>query len=101
MAGGEWCHFAVRLPRSGEHRRAKSATLSYEDEKYAYIAVRRNPSGERWSRVIRHPQVRSGMIQLELCTDAGLRQETVTRRQGDVYREARRVRWGDEWREEQ
>jgi ribosomal protein RSM22 (predicted rRNA methylase) len=100
MAGGDWCHFAVRLPRSGLHRRVKSATLSYEDEKYSYVAVTRNPLADRWSRVIRHPQVRSGMIQLNLCTDVGLRQETVTRRQGDLYRSARRVRWGDEWRED-
>lgn len=100
VAGGDWCHFAVRLSRSGVHRRVKSAMLSYEDEKYSYVAVTRNPVANRWSRVIRHPQVRSGVIQLKLCTDAGLRQETVTRRQRDVYRAARRVRWGDEWREE-
>ena len=52
----DWCHFAVRLPRSKLHRRAKGVELSYEDEKFSYAAVNREPAGRAAARVIRQSQ---------------------------------------------
>jgi len=91
----EWCHFAVRLPRSAAHRRAKSAELAYEDEKFAYVAVVRDGAEPTSARVLRHPQARPGHVLLQLCRTDGIHPETVSKRDRDRYRRARKVSWGE------
>ncbi len=58
----DWCHFGVRLPRSKLHRRAKGVELGYEDEKYSYAVLSREPVAKASARIIRQPQVRSGHV---------------------------------------
>jgi ribosomal protein RSM22 (predicted rRNA methylase) len=91
---GEWCHFAVRVARSRAHRAAKDAKLGHEDEKFSYVAVARDPGERAETRVLRHPQIRPGHVLLELCTTDGRRLETVSKRDGDRYRQARKIDWG-------
>lgn len=94
----DWCHFAVRLPRSPEHRRAKGAALGFEDEKLAYLVAVREPAEPAVARVVRHPTTRKGLVQLQLCTrEEGLRTEVVSKRDGPRYRAARDLSWGDAW----
>ncbi len=94
----DWCHFAVRLPRSPEHRRAKGAALGFEDEKLAYLVAVREPAEPAPARVVRHPTTRKGLVQLALCTrEEGLRTEVVSKREGPRYRAARDLSWGDAW----
>jgi ribosomal protein RSM22 (predicted rRNA methylase) len=98
MAGTvDWCHFAARLPRTSLHRRLKAGTLSYEDEKFSYVAAVRAGSRPAGSRVIRHPIFEKGRVTLMRCTPAGLVTEVITRRSRDVYRHARKAHWGDAW----
>lgn len=97
-AAGDWCHFAVRVQRSAEHRRAKGAELSYEDEKFSYVAAVRTPVDLPAARIVRHPQFRTGHVQLTLCTAEGVQRPTIGRSQKDLYRAARRASWGDGWR---
>jgi ribosomal protein RSM22 (predicted rRNA methylase) len=97
MQEGNWCHFAARVQRSSEHRAAKSAELGYEDEKYSYVVFGREPLQLPVARIVRHPQKRSGHVELELCTGEGLTRETVSRKKGEQYKTARRAEWGDEW----
>ncbi len=93
----DWCHFSERLPRSRDHRLAKSAMLGFEDEKYSYAAFARPevaldlPS----ARVLSAPRMSKADIRLKLCTSAGLVEETVPRRDKAAYAEARRLDWGD------
>lgn len=94
MANGRWCHFAARLERSRQHRAAKRATLAYEDEKYAYVAMSRTAGSPINARVIGHPRTRHGRIDLDLCTEQGLKLEMVSRRDRERYRTAQRARWG-------
>ncbi len=95
LPADDWCHFARRLARGRLHRALKGAELGYEDEKYAYIAVARQPGETIGARILRHPLVRSGHIELTLCTPEGIRRLSVTRSAGATWRMARDLRWGD------
>ncbi|QYC42647.1 Mitochondrial small ribosomal subunit Rsm22 [Nonomuraea coxensis DSM 45129] len=97
--GRDWCHFSVRLPRTSLHRQVKAGTLSFEDEKFAYVAATARPAPRPAAdRVLRHPQKRKGVVSLRLCTDTGgIRDELVSKRQGELYRRARDAGWGDAW----
>lgn len=94
---GDWCHFAERLERTAEHRRIKGGSLGYEDEKFSYLAATRLPIPGRSGRIVRHSQIHSGYVQLQLCAAEGLRELTVTKSQKDIYRAARKAAWGDRW----
>ncbi|KQX53199.1 MULTISPECIES: small ribosomal subunit Rsm22 family protein [unclassified Streptomyces] len=95
--GTDWCHFSARVSRSSLHRQVKGGSLPYEDEKYAYVAATRVPVTPAASRVVRRPQIRKGLVQLELCGPDGLAREMVTKRHGPLYKQARDVEWGDAW----
>ena len=94
---GDWCHFAVRLPRSEAHRAAKGVTRGFEDEKLSYAVLARGQERRARSRVIRQPEIHSGHVYLGLCETDGLRRATVTRRDREAYRRARKAAWGDAW----
>lgn len=94
MLGDDWCHFSQRVARSRLHRQVKSGELSYEDEKFSFVCVSRTPGATIQGRVIRHPQVRSGHIRFQFCTDAGLRSAVITRKDRELFRSARDWRWG-------
>ena len=96
----DWCHFSQRTPRSRLHRGAKRAEVGWEDEKYAYVAVSRvaekKRPGRGEARVLATPRARSGLVTLKLCEpDGNARERTVSKREGEVFRAARRVGWGD------
>ena len=91
----DWCHFAVRLPRSAAHRAAKGVTRGFEDEKLAYAALGRVPSPRPRSRIIRPPEIHGGHVYLDLCEPGGIRRATVTRRDKEAFRRARKAAWGD------
>ena len=95
LPADDWCHFAVRLPRTEAHRTAKRVSRGFEDEKLSYVALARTPAGRVSSRVIRQPQIRSGHVHLDLCETDGLRRATVTKRDREAFRRARKVAWGD------
>lgn len=92
----DWCHFSVRVARSSLHRRGKGAELSYEDEKFIYLAVSRTAGESVAGRVLSVPHRRSGLVQLKLCTAAGtLEQRTLSKRDGERFKQARKLEWGD------
>ncbi|MFG1954937.1 small ribosomal subunit Rsm22 family protein [Micromonospora sp. NPDC048830] len=94
----DWCHFAARVNRSALHRRLKDAQLGYEDEKFSYVAAARRQPLPVGGRILRHPAFRKGLVTLQVCArDDGARQELISKRQGDRYRQARDAEWGDVW----
>jgi ribosomal protein RSM22 (predicted rRNA methylase) len=97
MQGADWCHFSQRFDRSSLHRRIKSGALSYEDEKYSYIAAAKSAVNPVKARVIRHPLRHSGHTRIQLCTTEQLQNITVTRSEKENWKRARKVGWGDGW----
>jgi len=95
LTAPDWCHFAARVERSSVHRRIKEAALGYEDEKFSYVALAREPVPLPGARIIRHPLHRPGLIELRTCTPRGVGTERVTKRDRERFRAARQAGWGD------
>ncbi|MXY26408.1 MAG: hypothetical protein F4Y45_18045 [Acidobacteria bacterium] len=97
LPAGDWCHFGARLNRSAVQRRLKGASLGYEDEKYAYVALTREAADPCAARVLRRPRIEKGHVRLHLCERDGLRTTVVARRDREGFRAARKVGWGGAW----
>uniref|UniRef100_UPI001FEDF9D0 small ribosomal subunit Rsm22 family protein n=1 Tax=Mesorhizobium mediterraneum TaxID=43617 RepID=UPI001FEDF9D0 len=92
----DWCHFSQRVARSRLHRLAKDADVPWEDEKFIYVAASRQAVAPPQARVIAPPKSGSGKVLLKLCEKDGSADEKLfTKRDGDVFKAARRLDWGD------
>src|SRR4029450_10327089 len=63
----DWCHFSRRVARSHLHRLAKEADVPWEDEKFIYLAVARQPGLAVTARIVAPPRSSKGRIDLKLC----------------------------------
>lgn len=97
MAPPDWCHFARRVERTSPHRRAKRSALGYEDEKFSYAAMARAFAGHAPGRILRRPGVHAGWVELTVCEGGGIGRHRVSRKEGAVYRAARKAAWGGAW----
>lgn len=91
----DWCHFVQRLPRSRAHRQLKGAELSYEDEKFSYVALGRTAPKRIDARVLARPRIGKAGIAAKLCTGDGIITEVTPRRERARYKARTRWRWGD------
>jgi ribosomal protein RSM22 (predicted rRNA methylase) len=91
----DWCHFSVRLSRSREHMHAKKATVPFEDEKFSYLIASRHPGALRGARILGPPTDSKAEIKFKLCTENGLLQQSVARRDKTEYKRVRKLVWGD------
>ena len=56
LVAPDWCHFAVRLERTRDHKTLKSADVPFEDEKFSYLIAARPGVGSRaGARIIKPP----------------------------------------------
>jgi len=102
LTGSDWCHFSQRVARSRVHRTAKAASVPYEDEKYAFLAVSRQAPTAPFSRVLARTQHGSGKSTLKLCRpDGSVSDKMYTKRDGASYKQARKLEWGDSLEEQQ
>jgi len=92
----DWCHFSRKVARTRIHRLVKDAEVPWEDEKFIYLAVSREKGRSIQGRVIAPPKAASGRVALKLCRSDGQAGERLfTRREGEAYKTARRLGWGD------
>ncbi|MDR2901497.1 MAG: small ribosomal subunit Rsm22 family protein [Lactobacillales bacterium] len=95
LGADDWCHFAVRVNRSKIHKALKSADVPFEDEKFSYLILTRTPVIRTTARILRHPYIRKGYVSLTLCTPNGIETKTITKKQGNIYKAAKKSDWGD------
>ena len=94
--GEDWCHFSCRIQRSSVHRKIKNAELPYEDEKFMYIAFSKvNIEKQEYQRIIDRPKIEKGYIKLKLCTKDGIENKVITKKDKEVYKNAKKSKWGD------
>jgi ribosomal protein RSM22 (predicted rRNA methylase) len=94
LAGSDWCHFSVRLPRSREHKFLKGADAPFEDEKFAYLIAARSGRGAH-ARIIAPPRREKAGLKLKLCANKHMSEIFVPKRDKAGYEGVRRKEWGD------
>lgn len=95
MTKGDWCHFSARLERSWLHRKIKGGTLSYEDEKFSYIAATKRVYSLPSGRILRQPTQHSGHLTVVQCTEKGVEHALFSKKMGAVYQQLRKADWGE------
>ncbi len=95
IKGGDWCHFTCRVARSKAHKLLKGGDAPYEDEKFCYIALVKQPVTPVSSRVLRHPKIESGKITLTLCCEQGIVEKIQTKKDKAAFKAARKSAAGD------
>lgn len=93
---GDWCHFTARVSRTKLHKQLKGGDAPYEDEKFCFLAVSREPPAPCKARVLRHPKIESGRVTLRLCTADGISEKMYTRK-STLFKAARKAAVGDEF----
>lgn len=91
----DWCHFSTRVQRSRIHKLIKNADVPYEDEKFSYIAFTAEKCDTAGCRIMRHPDIRKGNIGLRVCSDKGMQDIRITKKNGPLFKEARKSENGD------
>ncbi len=92
----DWCHFSRRVARSRIHRLTKLAEVPWEDEKFIFIAASRQAGLPIEARIIAPPKAGSGKVSVKLCgCDGAASEALITKRDGDLFKKARRAEWGD------
>lgn len=95
LSQNDWCHFASRIARSKAHRFIKEADRAFEDEKFCYLAVSPSPLLPVQKRILRSPFITKGSLSLSLCTQEGIQKQTISKREKDLFKQAKKLQWGD------
>lgn len=97
MPENDWCHSTCRVSRTKIHKLLKSGDVPYEDEKFSYIAVSKQAFEKQdFSRVLRHPKIESGKITLQICSNEGISEKVITKKDKELFKTARKAGCGDE-----
>ena len=91
----DWCAFYARVFRNAIHRQSKNGELGYEDEKFSYIAFSKVPIQNTESRILRHPQIYKGYVNVKLCTKDGIQEKKYSKKDGEIYKKVRKLEAGE------
>ncbi len=96
MLENDYCQFFARVERTAVHRMVKEAELSYEDEKYFYLLVAKQPVNvKQRARVIRRPVLKTNIVSLLTCSSEGVKTSEFTRRDKELYKKAKKAKIND------
>jgi ribosomal protein RSM22 (predicted rRNA methylase) len=97
LTGQDWCHFFARVERSALHRKIKNASMNFEDEKYSYLIFSKVKNFDPFSsRIIRHPKINKGFVELTLCADSkNIINEKITKKDKEKFKLIKKLDWGD------
>ncbi len=90
-----WCHFSTRVSRSKLHKDIKGGDAPYEDEKYSYIAFSKSEVIPCKNRILRHPQINPGFIELDVCSKDGFKKIKYSKKDKELFKKARKSDAGD------
>ena len=91
----DWCHFSCRIQRSKIHKLLKDAEVSYEDEKYSYMAFVKKKCPCASARILRHPYITKGQVLLEVCSKVENKSVVINKKSRDLFKVARKAKQGD------
>lgn len=92
----DWCNFSCRVQRTKNHKELKSGDVPYEDEKYIYITMAKEEINQTdKNRILRHPMIYSGYIKLKICREDKIEEITITKKDKEKYKIARKSEVGD------
>ncbi len=92
---GDWCHFSARVQRTSLHRKLKSGDLGYEDEKFCYLIVGKEPCASYQERIIRYPMKHTGYVEVTLCGKEGIEKKIFSKKDKEKYKHIKKLSWGD------
>lgn len=90
-----WCHFSTRVSRSKLHKDIKGGDAPFEDEKYCYIAFSKSEIIPCKNRILRHPQINPGFIELDVCSKDGFKKIKYSKKDKELFKKARKSDAGD------
>ncbi|HOD93233.1 MAG TPA: small ribosomal subunit Rsm22 family protein [Clostridia bacterium] len=93
----DWCHFYCRVERTKLHKQLKGGEAPFEDEKYSFIAFSRKEKQLPVYRILRHPKTSKGHIKLTACSKQGIVGITVSKREKERYKDAKKLKAGDDF----
>ena len=95
LSSDDWCHFSTRVQRSKIHKLIKEADVPFEDEKYSFISFSKTPCERSEMRILRHPVIGKGRIDLTVCGKDENKDITLRKKDGENYKRAKKASWGD------
>lgn len=93
-----WCHFVTRVNRSKIHKLIKQGDSPYEDEKYTYLFASKVTvsSKKEFIRIMRHPLIYKGYVELEGCYPTGeIKKFKITKSDKEQYKRSKKMNAGD------
>ena len=103
----DYCQFFARVERSALLRQAKDASLSYEDEKYFYLLFEKNDLVSENNqdkkdfsskcRVIRRPKIKTNEIELVVCSEQGVENKKITKKDKELFKRAKKIKINQEF----
>jgi ribosomal protein RSM22 (predicted rRNA methylase) len=91
----DWCHFAVNVARSKEHRLLKNAERGFEQEAYSYLLFAKEPADTSFGRLVSAPRLHGGHMALKICSENGEIITPIVGRSDTNYKHLKKRQWGD------